>query len=461
MEQTHSLILVGKRPKTVMCLKKLIVFLCLFNFIYTGFSQVKLMEVQEPFPFSVYSLKNGLTIILSKDSTFPLVTVICAYKVGSAYEEKEKTGLARLLENLMFMGSKNVGPMQHITFIHKIGGEFNAITSWDRTIFYQTVASNQLPLVLWLESDRMNSLNLNYSNVEETKNLLIEMLRNQKKEDPFIDSSLVFDQLIYPEFAYSHPLSGYENDLKYLTMQDAQDFYDTYYKPNNAVLCITGDIENERTLQLVKKYFQSIDPSKHVPSPPSFKGNFDQKKYEKVVINENVSTPGFRLGYRTGPSYSSDSYILTMIDYLLFSGKSSRLYRKLIERNKIALRLTGGTERRIDLSVFKFFILSNNEATKEIAKKALFSEINKLKSSLISQKELTKIKNMFKLDYMDHYYSPEKRALFLTRNYLSGVDMKDLSGELAKYLNVDSSEIVGIMNRYFTENNVLVEIKSK
>lgn len=441
---------------------KKIVLLCLgLNLVFNGFSQVKQIEVQEPFLFSIYSLKNGLNIILSEDHTLPLVTVACAYKVGSAYEEKGKTGMAHLLENLMFMGSRNVGPMQHIRFIQRIGGEFNALTSWDKTLFYQTVPSNQLPLVLWLESDRMNSLNLNYTNVEEAKNLLIEMIRAQKKADPFMESLQEFDRLLYPEFPYNHPILGNEEDLKSITLKDVRDFYNTFYKPNNAVLCITGDIDQEKTLRLIKKYFHTIDPSKNIPSAPTFKGDFYQEKHEKIIINKNVSTPGFRLGYRLDSPYSNDFYIMTMIDYLLLHGESSRLYKRLIERNKLALMLSGGTEKRIDLAVFKFFVLSNNEATKEIAKKSLLSEINKLKSSLISNRELNKVKNIFKANYIDNFYSPEKKALFLIRNYLSKIEIQELGGELDKYLNVSTSEIVGIMNRYFTENNVLIEIKSK
>jgi len=426
-----------------------------------GFSQVKQAEEQEPFPFSVYNLKNGLTVILSKDNSLPLVSVACAYKVGSAYEKKGKTGMAYLLEYLMFMGSRNVGPMQHIRFIHRIGGEFNAVTSRDRTLFYQTVSSNQLPLVLWLESDRMNSLNLNYSNVEETKNLLIETLKNQNKEDPFRESLLVFDQLLYPDFSYNHPVIGSEEDLKSITLKDVRDFYNTYYKPNNAVLCITGNIHEENTLQLVRKYFSTIDPSKNIPPAPSFKGDLIQEKYERISVNEAISTPGFRLGYRIGSPYSNDFYILSMIDYLLFSGESSRLYKRLVKRNKLALSMNGGIEKRRDLAAFKFFVLSNNEATKEIAKKALFSEINRLKSYLIPDRELIKIKNMYKSDYMENFYSPEKRALFLIRYYLSENDIRDLKRELNKYLRISSPEIVGIMNRYFTENYILVEMRGK
>ncbi len=441
--------------------KKVLISFLLLSLVYPGFSQVKQLEVQTPFPFSVYQLKNGLTVILSEDSSLPLVSVVCAYKVGSAYEKKGESGLAYLLENLMFMGSKNVGPMQHIRYIHRVGGELNAVTSWGHTLFYQTVSSNQLPLVLWLESDRMKSLDLNYSNVEGAKNSMIELIRSQKTNDPFRDSFLEFDKFLYPEFAYNHPIIGNERDLRTISLKDVVEFYDTFYKPNNAVLCITGNIEKEETLQLVKKYFQTIDPSRKVPPGPSFKSDFKQIKYEKVMTNEAASIPGFRLGYRIDSPFSNDFYILTMIDYLLFYGNSSRLYRRLVIRNKLALRLNGGLEKRIDLAAFKFFVFSNNEATKEIAKKALFSELNRLKSSLIPERELKKIKNIFESNYIDNYYSTQKRALFLTRNYLSLKNIDDLPKELDRYLRVSASDIIGIMNRYFTENYILIDIKVK
>ncbi|MBD3414405.1 MAG: peptidase M16 [Candidatus Aminicenantes bacterium] len=442
--------------------RKILLIFCLMGcFALTGFSQIQKLEVQTPFSFSVYSLNNGLTVILSENHSLPLVTVVCAYKVGSAFEQDGKTGMALLLENLMFLGSRNIGPMQHIRYIHRVGGELNAITSWDRTIFSQTVPSNQLPLVLWLESDRMKSLNLNYTHVEETKTLLVEMVKNQKIEDPFRESLLKFNQLLYPEFAYHHPLTGNEDDLKNITLNDVRDFYETFYKPNNAVLCITGDIDEAQTLRLVRKYFQTINPSKKRPPAPVFKGGYKQARSVEVMTNKDVSTPGFRLGYRIGSSYSNDFYILSMIDYLLFFGKSSRLYQRLVARNKLALRLNGGIEQRIDLASFKFFVLSNNEATKDIAQKALFSEINRLKSTLVSDRELKKIKNMFKSDYMGHFNSTEKRAMFLTRYFLSGRDLSDLAKELDRFLSVSTPDIVGIMNRYFTDNYVLIDIRTQ
>ena len=135
----------------------------------------------------------------------------------------------------------------------------------------------------------MNSLNLEYSTVEETKNLLIETLKNQNKEDPFRESMLVFDRLLYPDFAYNHPIIGSEEDLKSITVKDVRNFYNTYYKPNNAVLCITGNIDEEDTLNLVRKYFSTIDPSKNVPPAPSFKGDFTQWDGDYAVAGKPLS----------------------------------------------------------------------------------------------------------------------------------------------------------------------------
>ena len=418
------------------------------------------IEKKLQFPITQYTLKNGLRVILSEDGYLPLVSVVIAYNVGSIYEKDGKPGLAYMLENLMFQGSRNVGRMQHINFIHRIGGEFNAMTTESKTFFYQTVPSNQLSLVLWLESDRMNSLDINASKVEQSKNTLIEEVIRRKELDPYLESSLYFDKLLFSDSDYSHPVIGEEEDIEKITVEDVKKFYSRYYTPDNAVICIIGDIEKNRTIELVKKYFKTIPNTKEVPNSPPLKP-IKTKGMEINLENYLASLPGFYLGYRVSPPYSDDYYTLSIIEYILLRGKSSRLYNRLMKKDRTAFRLTGGIEEKKDLAVFKIFVLNNNELVKEISQKAIFSEINKLKSNLVSEKELKKAKNIFRRDYINQYSTPLNKALFLTDALLSGVDLDDLWDELNKFLSVKSTDIIGIANRYFTDERILLNIKLK
>ncbi len=438
--------------------KKKVLILSLTLFFLSATTAKAQAQNELNFPIAQYKLKNGLQVILSEDYTLPLVSVVVAYNVGSIHEKPGKAGLAYLLENLMFQGSKNIGRMQHISFIQRIGGELNAVTTESRTLFFQTVPSNQLALILWLESDRMKSLEINASNVERTKEALIEEIRQRKSTDPYLESSLYFDQLLFSDFAHSHAVFGNEADIRDITVEDVEDFYSTYYRPNNAVLSITGNINKRKALQIIRKYFESIAEGEETDPPPLAK--FSEKKSIVETFQESLaSLPGFFLGYRIAPSSSNDFFPLKIIEYLLLRGKSSRLYKKLIKQDRTAFNLSGGIEERRELAAFKIFVVNNNEIMMERSKKTTLSEIDKLKFNLISEKELGKAKNMFRMDYINQFATYQDRAIFLAEAYLVKNNLDDFPGDLEKYLAVTSSKVIGIMNRYFTKDNVILNIK--
>jgi zinc protease len=416
----------------------------------------------EIFPFEVttFQLENGLQVLLSEDYSLPLVSVVIAYNVGSINEPPKKTGLAYMLENLMFQGSRNISSMQHIHFISKIGGVLNAETTEDQTIFYQTVPASQLALVLWLESDRMISLDIHPSKVKRTKDSLIEEIRQRKLDDPYFESSVLLDQLLYPNKTYSHPITGSEADLRDMTIEDVQDFYSKFYIPNNAVLCITGNFEKRKAIQLVRKYFSSIRPGRPVPYFP----DEEHLKSEQIVRNvENylAPSPGFHLGYRISSPNSPDSYTLSIIEYILLHGKSSRLQKKMIHEDRIASHLSGGIELKKNLATFKIFVRNNTETLRDRSQKSLFDEIDRLKSDFISENDLNRAKNMFKRDYLDQFATLGDKGIFLVKFQLSQNKNVSLQEELGKYLAVTPSDIIGIVNRYFTEKRVLLNIKIK
>jgi zinc protease len=412
------------------------------------------------FPIRQYVLKNGLRVILSEDHSLPIVSVVMAYKVGSIHEKPGKTGLAHLLENLMFQGSRNVGQMQHYTFIQKIGGVLNAITTNDKTIFYQTVPSNQLALVLWLESDRMKSLNISPANVENIKNQIIEDIELQKESDPFLENSWDFDQLLFPGFSYSHPILGEISDIRGITIEDVRIFFESYFTPNNAVLSIAGDFNEEDVLSLIQKYFASIpvgiDPPELELEIPS--------KIEPVTLtrrNPMASSPGFYLGYQLAPRYSEDHYRLTITEYVLMKGRTSRMYKRLINKEKTAIYMSGGIETRKDQSVLKLFVRSNNEIMNERSQRAVFAEINKIKTTFVSDEELHKTKNLFKMDYIKQFKTILDKAVFLAEELLDRGDCMQWMGELDRYLSVSHYNVSRVANIYLKEDRILINIVTK
>ncbi len=413
------------------------------------------------FPLSRFKLRNGLEVVLSEDDSLPIVSVVVAYGAGSIYEEPGKTGLAYLLENMMFQGSVNIGPMQHISYIDKVGGVPNASTTEDIVYFYQTLPANQLALALWLESDRMRYLEINPAKVEEIKTSLVEEIRQRCSAEPYLESFWAFDRLLYPGFAHSHPVIGREEDIRRLSAEDVRDFYETFYVPNNAVLCIVGNINLDRTKELVEKYFGSIPPGKVLPlflppRPP------EKKARAESFHQPLAASPAFHLGFRTAAPYTQDFYALTLLDYILLKGKTSRLYRKIITRENLAIYLSGGLEKRKDAAVLKIFAVTNNETMVEICQKAIFSELQKLRTGFVSDSELEKAKNLFRRDYFRRFSTTADKALFLAEMYFSPIGLDNAAAELKRYLRVTPFELNAVAGRYLIpENSVILNVRTR
>lgn len=414
-----------------------------------------------PFSWSRFTLKNGLEVVLSVDDTLPLVSVVLAYQAGSIHEEPGKSGLAVLLENMMFMGSLNVGPMQHIGYINRVGGEPSASTREDITYFSQTVPANHLALVLWLESDRMKTLEIDAVKAERAKQSLLDDIIRRKAAEPYLNSQLAFDQLLYPDFAHGHSVLGREDDIRRLDVGDVRAFYATYYVPNNAALIIVGNIDLAKTRAMVEKYFETLVPGRRLPvflppRPP------EKKAVVQSFEDALVPSPAFHLGFRIAPPFSRDHYVLAILDYFLFKGKSARFNRKLVKREGLALYVTGGIEKRKDVAVMKLFAMNNNETMVELCQKAIISEFSKLRTSDISARELAKAKSLFKRDYFNRLASAIERAMFLAEMVFSPVGLEGLAEQLTSYMRATPYEVRMVVNRYLVpENSVILNVKMK
>ncbi len=304
----------------------------------------------------------------------------------------------------------------------------------------------------------MNSLEITAANVEQAKEALVEEIQHRKATDPYFESFITFDRLLYPNFAYSHPVIGNEADVRDLTVEDVKNFYSSFYTPNNAVLSIVGNIDKTKTEETIRKYFETIRKGKDIPLPPSLK--LSEKEATMLAKESAAPMPGFHLGYRIASPYSEDFYPLKIIEYVLLQGITSRLHKRLIKRSRIARSLSGGIEKRRELATFKIFVTSSNRITAERSKRVVYSEINKLKSSLVPEDELRKAKNIFKMDYLNQYATSADKAIFLAETFLSKKSLDNLADELDNYLSVNHYNLIRIMRRYFN-NEIVLDIKTK
>lgn len=407
------------------------------------------------FPVEEYRLRNGLRVVLSEDGSFPLVSVAVVYGAGSIREQRGQIGLALLMENLMFQGSENVSPLQHVNFVQRTGGVLNANTTLDKAAYYETLPSNQLALALWLESDRMRSLQIIPGAIERKKEELLDEYRRRLATEPYMESYAVFDTFLYPDFPHGHPLIGTGEDLKKLTEADVKAFYASYYLPGNAVLSIVGDIQIARTKELVARYFDSVPAGNLVPSPPL--PQFEQDREVVRSLKEMLfPTPGFHLGYRLSPLQTGDIYTLRILEYVLFRGRTSRVGTRILKKDLTAYYMNAELEERPGGPALKIFALNNNEVMAERCQKAIVSEIDKLKVGVVSEDELDKAKNLFKLDYLRRLASRVDRALYLAEAAFEDVPVQALASQLEQHMRVNPQAMNSLVNRLFVPRNKVV-----
>ena len=411
-------------------------------------------------------LKNGLEVILSPDPALPVVAVVVAYQAGSVQEPPGKTGLAYLIERLMMdAGTEYVAPFQHINDISRSGGTLNADAYEDRTLFYQTIPSNQLARVLWLESERMRGLQITEANFERARGLLLEDLRRRRSGEPYLASLFAFDQLIYSEFAFSHPLLGSEDDIRDLTLEDVKSFYASAYTPNNAVLAIAGNLNRAKTLDFAARFFESIPRGRDIP-PSTENWTYGRQPIERSFEEPQASSPALFIGFRIGSPFSNDFYALTLLDYILLRGRSARLPRRLLDRDaKIAYQLSGGIERRQDRAVYKIFVTASAPNI-PACRNFIFNELEKLQRNFVSADELGRAKTRYRQNLVLRTSSAMDRAIHLAESALSlrpiGRTIDDLPAEFAKHMAVTDKDIVAIVNRHFSpETRIVLDIRRR
>jgi zinc protease len=421
--------------------------------LHAGLSQESATPGSLPFSFQEYRLRNGLRVILSEDPRLPLVTVVVGYGAGTLREKPGQEGLAFLLENLMFQGSENVSPLQHIDFIQKVGGELNAITAPDKALFYETLPSNQLALALWLESDRMKSLVITRAAIERTRSDLTKEHEDRVVSDPYLETFSQFDLLLFPDRLYGHPLIG--PGIKNLAEADIEEFHRTYYVPKNAVLCIVGNIDIARTRELVARYFDSIAPGFDAPFPPrpEFRRESDAVVQFSLI---SAASPGFHMGFRFFPLQPGDASCLRILQYILLEGETSRLRSRLVRRDLSVRYLTGGLDERPSIATLKLFCLATNAAQVARSEKSILAEIDRLRANALSQDELTKARRRYVMDYLNRLSTNLGKARFLVDAVFAGKGLDTLGAELSDVLSVSPQALVAFSRRYFIPQNRVV-----
>ncbi len=405
--------------------------------------------------YTMTTLPNGLRVVFLEDHSAPIVHTEVWYHVGSKNEKAGRTGFAHLFEHLMFKGSKNVEPEGHPSWIASIGGQSNASTNEDATVFWQTTPAQYLPLVLWLEADRMASLRINEDVLKKEREVVKEERRMRIDNQPYGRlNELIYDQA-FTVHPYRHPTIGSMEDLEAASVEDVRDFFRTYYVPGNATIVIVGDFETKEAQELVTRYLGRV-PGSARPVPRDIPREPPQTKERRVRLEENWPLPAVVVAHHITFDGHPDSYPLHIASKVLSDGRSSRIYRKLVYEKGLALAAFGGGNIIEHPNLFYAVAIVQPGHTPEETVDALIAELDRLRTEPISTGELQQAKNQFARDYMFGRESNRDKASQLGHAAVIHNDIKTADDEFDIFMNLTPADVQRVARRYFTPENRLV-----
>ncbi len=428
-------------------------------FLLTGlfFNPLKAEDAEfYPVKFVRDSLPNGLQIIYNIDKSAPVVATVMHYRVGSHNERIGKTGYAHFFEHLMFEATDNIPRASIDKYIQEAAGTLNAHTSFDETVYYIKLPSHELKLALWIESQRMRRLHVDSIGVETQREVVIEELKMRVDNQPYGTVLNKLCENLWPGTNYGWSVIGYIKDIEKAEIEDFKEFYDTYYHPSNAVLVISGDFEIDEAKKYVRQYFGQYKDNTPVKktefTPPPL-----EKEYTEKVIDEKAQLPALFIAYRAPKIGSEDYYAFSMLTDILSSGESSRLYRKLIDEEQIAVN-SSIMSLPLQYSGAAMFIgIPSPGNDLEDLKEEFEDVIEKVIEDGISSEELQKAKNINAAEFVTDKKNVLSKAESLAMYYSYYNDPSLINNQISKFQSVTVDDIKRVAKKYFdTDKRVIL-----
>jgi zinc protease len=405
--------------------------------------------------YTMTTLDNGLQVVLLEDHSVPIVHAELWYHVGSKNEKPGRTGFAHLFEHMMFKGSQNVEPEGHPSWISSVGGQSNAQTNEDTTIFWQTFPSQYLPLVLWLEADRMATLRIDEDAFRTEREVVKEERRMRVDNQPYGRLNEIIYDHAFTVHPYKHPVIGSMADLEAASIADVREFFATYYVPNNATLVLVGAFDSKEALGLVKQYLGRVPRSKH-PVPRDIPKEPPQTEERRVTVEESWPLPAVVVAHHITFDGHPDSYPLHIASKVLSDGQSARIYRQLVYEKRLALAAFGTGNIIEHPNLFYAVAIVQPGQTPEAVTAALIEELDKLRNEPISEAELQRTKNQFARDYIFSRESNKDKAGHLAHAVVLHDDITTADGEFDIFMNVSAADVQRVATTYFRPENRLV-----
>jgi zinc protease len=419
-------------------------------------------------PVEHTTLANGLRVVASPDRSAPVATVGVYYQIGFRLEPRGRSGFAHLFEHMMFQGSENAGKMEHIRLINSSGGLLNGTTHYDITNYFESIPSNALERVLWLEADRMRALKVDDENLRNQRDVVKEEVRVNVMNQPYGG----FPWLDLPPVAFrnwpnAHNFYGDFADLDAATLGDVQKFFRTYYAPNNAVLLMVGDLDPAEGFALAKRYFEDIPqgpstPRADVTEPP-------QTEERRGEVEEKFGPlPAIAIGYTLPPRETRDWYAAGILDRVLHGGRAGRVYRRLVIEDQIAVEADGSAELFDSNGPTQMVsrIFHKPEATSDDTIAVFDQVIREVQDQAIGDEELDPVKVKYRSDYysmleggMGSYMPRFGLMHYLACFTLFDGDPKRINTILDDVLTVTPAEVQSVAKKYLVPANRAIRVR--
>jgi len=409
--------------------------------------------VLKPIKFVEYNLPNGLHVILHENHAAPVVATYVLYHVGSKNERPDRTGFAHFFEHLMFEGTENIPRGKIDKYISGAGGNLNASTSFDQTDYFFNLPSNQLKLALWIESERMMHAQIDETGVETQRKVVKEEKRRSYDNRPYGSLFEELAKLVFKGTPYAWVPIGSVQYIDEAKIEEFRDFWKTYYLPNNATLAIAGDFDLEVTKKLVAEYFGPIPRGPDIVRP-KVELTAQTAPVKHDVLKANTPLPATLHAWRAPKETDPDAYPLELLVNILSSGRSSRLYKRLVEKEQAALQVEAFPFLLESAGVLGVQAIGQRGVTLDQLDTLISEEVERMKKDGVTEDEFRKALNQKEAEFASSFGAMSTRAKNLARYHLFYGDANLINTELDRYLAVKREDLQRVANKYFTKEGV-------
>lgn len=431
-------------------MKKTVLLLFCTLFFTSAIAQTSAEDVQ------TITLDNGMKILVLEDHSIPNANMYLFWKVGSRNERPGITGLSHFFEHMMFNGAKKYGPKEFDPVMEANGGSNNAYTTSDLTVYTNWFPTSAMEVIFDLEADRIGHLSIDPDMLESERGVVLSERRTGLENSNYRAISAQVDAAAFFAHPYKWPVIGYESDIKAWTKEDLEEFFKTYYAPNNALVVISGDVTVEQVKALAKEYFEPI-PAQTPPDevrtvePP-------QQGEKRVFVEKQVSSPNLMIAWHAPETSHQDYYALDLLSNILTSGNSARLNRSLIFEDQLAVAIYALYFTSLDPTLFKIYAIAGGEVTAETLEQAIYDQLEEIKTNGITEKELQKVKNQKLMEFYSQIETIDGKSDNLGTYELYFGDYKKLYTAPDEYKKVTTEDIRRVVETYFTKKNRTVGI---